>query len=131
MRYILLEFDWSQRRLVRLEDFGDDRDRASVARLEAQLAADDRLDREIVVLIAEGIEGLHRTHASYFMRPELIAANFAGTLHPAVDESSPEVATDTLNRLPGADARAELGRSQGRSGNTIPLEQLKGRGSGE
>lgn len=116
---------------MRLEDVGEDRERASAARPEAELAAVESLDREIVVLGAESVETLHRTHAYYFVRPEPIAANFATTLRPGVDEPSPEAVTETLDQILGADGRAELGRSQARSGHTIPLQKLNGGGFDE
>jgi hypothetical protein len=77
VRVFLVEYDRSERRLVRLEDFGDDRERANIARLAAELhAMADHLDREIVTLESESLEVLHRTHASYFGSPEELRAHF-------------------------------------------------------
>jgi hypothetical protein len=77
LRSFLIEYDRRDPRLVRIEDYGEDRERAFQARLEAELAAmAAQLDREIVILESERIEVLHRTHASYFETPDDLLANF-------------------------------------------------------
>jgi hypothetical protein len=77
VRAFLIEYDRRDRRLVRIEDYGEDRARASHARLESELAAmAAHLDREIVILESESIEVLHRTHASHFDQLDDLRANF-------------------------------------------------------
>jgi hypothetical protein len=77
VRTFLIEYDRRDRQLVRIEDYGENRERASHARLAAELAAlAADLDREIVILESESIDVLHRTHASYFGKPEDLLANF-------------------------------------------------------
>ncbi len=77
MRAFLVEYDRRDRRLVRVEDYGEDRERASQARLAAELAAmAAHLDREIVTLESESLDVLRRTHGSYFGQPEELRANF-------------------------------------------------------
>jgi hypothetical protein len=47
-------------------------------------------------------------------------------LSSALDEADPDprTVTDVLDVIPGAWERAELGRRQARSGQTIPLDEL-------
>jgi hypothetical protein len=73
----LLEYDRSERRLVRLEEYGENREQASAARLAAELAAmAGNLDREIVTIESESLDVLRRTHGSYFDQPDQLRANF-------------------------------------------------------
>ncbi len=77
MNVFLVEYDRRESRLVRVEDFGENRERANEARLAAELRAmAEHLDREIVTLKSESIEVLHRTHTSYFGKPEELSAHF-------------------------------------------------------
>jgi hypothetical protein len=73
----LVEYDRRESRLVRIEDFGENRERADEARLAAELTAlAEHLDREIVTLESESLEVLHRTHASYFGKLDELSAHF-------------------------------------------------------
>ena len=77
MRVFLVEDDRCECRLLRLEDFGDERGRANEARSAAKLhAMAKHLDREIVTLESESLEVLRRTHASYFAQPDELRALF-------------------------------------------------------
>ena len=64
-QHFLLVYDLTQHRLVRQETF-DDGDAAGAAYAELEAEYRDRRDLEIVLVGADSIETIKRTHAHYF-----------------------------------------------------------------
>lgn len=68
MKIFLLIYDRSAKRLLRVEEYEQaDRSRALRDRHQAEVAAmQQHRDEEIVILEAESLDVLKRTHGSYF-----------------------------------------------------------------
>lgn len=73
IKHYLLTFDIDQQ-LAAVEEFGDDYDAAVAAYSAAELKTEADAQIEVVLLGAESLEMLKRTHSSYFMD--------AGAEHP-------------------------------------------------
>lgn len=69
MNLFLITYDRTAHRLDSVQTFGSDYDEGARARSSAQHAATEsgRTDQEIVLLGADSIEVLRRTHSRYFV----------------------------------------------------------------
>lgn len=76
-----------------------------------------------VTLDAEHAEKLTRMAEQAYTQEGTLARSL---LARAIDEADPDGRSmvELLNGIPGALERAQLGRQQGRRGETIPLEEL-------
>lgn len=76
-----------------------------------------------VTLDPEYAEKLSRLAEQAYTQEGTLARSL---LSRAIDEAEPDARTmvDLLNGIPGALERAQLGRAQARSGQTIPLDEL-------
>lgn len=79
MNHFLLVFDRARGCLLSQTTYEDHRV-ALMARFEAERLHDDNPDVEVVVLAAESVEDLHRTHGRYFFTISELAARAAATL---------------------------------------------------
>jgi hypothetical protein len=81
------------------------------------------LNRLNVTLDAEHAAKLRRLAEQAYTQEGTLARSL---LSRAIDEVDVDARTmvELLNGIPGALERAELGREQGRSGQTIPLDEL-------
>jgi hypothetical protein len=75
--HFLLVYDVRQQRLIRRDDFAD---AAEAAAAYAALEAAHRMDRdfEIVLVGADSIETIMRTHGHYFAETDLVERSLVG-----------------------------------------------------
>ena len=87
------------------------------------MARDQSGNRLNVTLDSEHAEKLSRMAEQAYMQEGTLARSL---LSRAIDEADIDARTmvELLNGIPGALERAQLGREQGRRGETIPLEDL-------
>jgi predicted transcriptional regulator len=81
------------------------------------------MERLNITLDDEYAEKLSRLAARTHVQPGTIARSLLSTALDEVD-ADPRNVADLLDGIPGALERAQLGRAQARSGDTVPLEQL-------
>lgn len=69
MNFFLVIYDRNSHRLVSMGEFGEDYDAAARSRAEAELrgVAAGNTNMEIVLLGAESLDVLNRTHSRYFI----------------------------------------------------------------
>jgi len=81
------------------------------------------MERLNITLEDEYAQKLARLAERTHVQPGTIARSLLST---ALDEADPDAGNviELLDGISGAHARAELGRSQAESGDTIPLDQL-------
>jgi len=74
MKFFVLIYDWTAKRLVQLTEYEPGEfQRANQDRHDAEVRAmREGRDDEIVLLVAESLEALKRTHGSYFYTVEEI-----------------------------------------------------------
>lgn len=67
MKYFLLVYERSSGRLLELRTYAEDeRERAQQERFALELKERERPDIEVIVLGAESLEALRKTHGRYF-----------------------------------------------------------------
>jgi predicted transcriptional regulator len=81
------------------------------------------VERLNITLDDEYAEKLSRLAERTHVQPGTIARSLLSTALDEVD-ADPRNVANLLDGIPGALERAQLGRAQARSGETIPLEQL-------
>jgi hypothetical protein len=76
-----------------------------------------------ITLDAEYAEKLARLAERIHVQEGTLARSLLST---AIDDADPDArsVTQVLDAIPGAWERAELGREQGRTGDTVPLDEL-------
>ena len=81
------------------------------------------MERLNITLDDEQAEKLVRLAERMHVQPGTVARSLLST---ALDEADPDArnVAELLDGIPGAYERAQLGVEQGRSGQTLPLDQL-------
>lgn len=81
------------------------------------------MERLIITLDDEHAEKLRRLAARTHVQPAAVARALLSTV---IDDADPDArnVVDRLDRIPGANERAQLGLEQARSGETVALGEL-------
>lgn len=78
VQHFLLVFDHKQAKLIDVQEFGADSERASTAYRAAEIAHHDSTDVDIVLVGSDSIDTVRLTHANYFDGTASISKYLAG-----------------------------------------------------